>query len=205
MSACARKLCIGLTGGIGSGKSTVARLFETLGADIVDTDAISHQLTQAEGVAVPAIAATFGIDYIDDNGALDRSKMRELVFSTPEAKHKLENILHPLILQACITRIRTESCAPYVILMAPLLLESPGFPELVQRVLVVDCSRQNQINRVALRNGLDESQICAIIAQQMSSEQRLSRADDLISNDGALEDLNDQVGALHRRYLSIAT
>lgn len=197
--------CIGLTGGIGSGKSTVAKLFEAQGADIIDTDAISRQLTQAGGAAIPAIASAFGIDYIDDNGALDRSKMRELIFSAPDAKHKLENILHPQILQACRTRIRTGSFAPYVILMAPLLLESPSFLELVQRVLVVGCSRQNQITRVKQRNGLDESQICAIIAQQMSSEQRLSRADDLISNDGALEDLNDQVGALHRRYLSIAT
>lgn len=205
MSSGARRLCIGLTGGIGCGKSTVARLFEKSGVTVVDTDRIAHQLTQAGGEAIPAIASTFGIDYFDVNGALDRSKMRGLIFSDANAKRKLENILHPMILQACIAKIQANDRAPYVMLMAPLLLECPGFLELVQRVLLIDCAKHNQIARVKQRSGLDETQICAIIAQQMDSEERLARADDIIRNDGAFDDLTDQVTALHQYYLSTAT
>lgn len=196
------KLCVGLTGGIGSGKSTVARLFAALGACIIDTDAISHQLTQAGGAAITAISSAFGSDYITDMGALDRTRMRKLVFSDASARLKLENILHPLILKQSIAQMQEESCAPYTILMAPLLLECPAFLNLVQRVLVIDCTEQNQISRVRQRSGLDEIQIREIIAGQISSEERVTMADDIIRNDGAPDDLVDQVFALHQRYLN---
>lgn len=197
------KLCVGLTGGIGSGKNTVARLFEALGAAIIDTDAIAHQLTQAGGGAMTMISAAFGANYIAANGALDRGKMRELVFSDASAKLQLENILHPMILTACVARIRTEARAPYIMLMAPLLLESAAFLQLVQRVLLIDCSERNQISRVMQRSGLDENQIRAIIAGQLSPDERRSRADDIIQNDSAPEDLVEPVFTLHQHYLSI--
>ncbi|MFA6920280.1 MAG: dephospho-CoA kinase [Gallionella sp.] len=203
MSLCQDKLCIGLTGGIGCGKSSVARLFAALGASIIDTDAISHQLTQEGGAAITAISSVFGPDYITDKGALDRTRMRQLVFSDATARLKLENILHPLILEQSIAQIQTASCPPYTILMAPLLLECPAFLNLVQRVLVIDCTEQNQISRVRQRSGLDEIQIREIIAGQISSVERVTMADDIIRNDATPDDLVDQVFALHQRYLSL--
>lgn len=194
--------CVGLTGGIGCGKSTVARLFEALGASVIDTDAVAHQLTQPGGLAIDAIRSAFGEDYITPHGAMDRSKMRQLVFSERDAKAKLENILHPLILAACKERLASPQAAPYVLLMAPLLLECPSFLRLVQRVLLVDCSEDNQILRVKQRSGLDEFQIRAIIAQQLSRTERLARADDIIQNNGTFENLTDQVSVLHLHYLS---
>lgn len=192
--------CIGLTGGIGCGKNTVARLFEAQGALVIDTDAISHQLTQPGGQAIAPILLTFGKDYITPTGAMDRSKMRHLVFSDRSAKSKLENILHPLILALCKERLAAS--APYTVLMAPLLLECPDFLKLVQRVLLVDCSVQNQISRVMQRSGLDESEIHAIIALQLSRTERLARADDIVQNDGTIGDLIDQVATLHQHYLN---
>lgn len=198
------RLCIGLTGGIGSGKSTVARLFGKLGADVIDADEIAHDLTQPGGAAMAAIALAFGSDYVTDNGALNRTRMRELIFSDADAKLRLEALLHPMILQACIERLRAESLAPYAMLMAPLLLENPEFSKLAQRVLLVDCTEQSQISRVMLRSAMDEGQIRAIIAAQMPSAERRARADDVIDNDGAQDRLSDQVFALHNRYLDIA-
>jgi dephospho-CoA kinase len=196
--------CIGLTGGIGCGKSTVARLFEALGAGVIDTDAIAHQLTQPGGAAIAAITATFGPNFIADTGAMNRTKMRQLVFADENAKLKLENILHPLILAHSRAQFIHLSGAPYVILMAPLLLECPDFLALVQRVLLVSCTEQNQVSRVKQRSGLDETQIYAIIAQQMPSSERTARADDIICNDGAFNDLSDQVARLHQHYLNTA-
>lgn len=196
-------LCVGLTGGIGCGKSTVARLFEQLGALVIDTDAIAHQLTQPGGQAIALIRASFGADYLTPEGAMDRARMRQLVFADRHAKSKLENILHPLILAACKEQLAAPSCAPYTILMAPLLLECPAFLELVQRVLLVDCTEQNQVLRVMQRGGLDESEIRAIIALQLSQTERTARADDIIQNDGAIGDLTDQVVTLHQYYMNI--
>jgi dephospho-CoA kinase len=195
------RLCIGLTGGIGSGKSTVARLFTALGVNVVDTDEIAHQLTQTDGLAIPMIRAEFGDEYITTVGTLDRSRMRQLVFSENAAKQKLENILHPLILAQSVAMLADCPDAPYAILMAPLLLESPSFLQQVGRVLVVNCTEQNQILRVKQRSGLDEPEICAIIARQISSAERLARADDIIQNDGTQADLVNQVAALHQQYL----
>ncbi len=197
-------LCIGLTGGIGCGKSTVAQLFEAQGASIIDTDAIAHQLTQPEGLAIAPIRATFGTDYLTTTGAMDRTRMRQLIFADQNAKQKLQEILHPLILETSKIYInQSDTKLPYLILAVPLLLESPSFLRLVQRILVVDCSEKNQISRVMQRNQLKENEIRAIIAQQASSADRLARADDIIQNDGVRENLKNQVATLHQRYLNI--
>ena len=197
------KFCVGLTGGIGCGKSTVARLFEEQGAVIIDTDAIAHQLTQPGGQAIAAIRSAFGTDYITTTGALDRIRMRQLVFADADARHQLENILHPLILDLCKAQLLAQTCAPYVILMAPLLLECPAFLQLVQRILLVNCTENNQISRVRQRSQLDESEIRAIIALQLPRAESLARADDIIQNDGVCDALNNQVATLHKQYLSM--
>jgi len=195
--------CIGLTGGIGSGKSTVARLFEAKGVRIIDADAIAHQLTQANGAGMDEIRTRFGSEYVLTSGELDRPKIRSLVFSDRDAKSKLERILNPLILAACTQQIATPSAAPYTLLMAPLLLEHSSFLKLVQRVLLVDCSEQQQISRVMQRSGLDESQIRAIIALQMPRAVRISRTNDIIKNEGTLDELAVQVNNFHDKYCKI--
>ena len=198
------KLCIGLTGGIGCGKSTVARLFESHGASIIDTDAIAHQLTQTDGLAISSIRTAFGANYLTDTGALDRARMRQLIFTDANARHKLENILHPQILAISLSRLQTFSQAPYVILMVPLLLENQDFIALVQRILLVNCTEKEQIERVKQRSQLDETEIRAIIAQQVSREIRIARADDIIQNDGARDELANQVAAMHDCYLRLS-
>ncbi len=141
-------LIIGLTGGIGSGKSTVAALFAEHGAGIIDTDAIAHFLTQAGGEAISSIRAAFGNDYLTSDGALDRAKMRELIFSDATAKQRLEHILHPLIREQAKAQLRQLQASPYILVIVPLLAESPAFRQLVQRVLVVDCDEDTQVARV---------------------------------------------------------
>lgn len=200
-----KKLIIGLTGGIGCGKSTVAQLFANFGAGIIDTDKIAHQLTQAEGLAITAIRSAFGADYLTPDGALNRSKMRLTIFSDAASKLKLENILHPLILSQCKSQQSELSNAPYLILVAPLLLENPSFLHLIQRVLLVNCSEEKQISRVMQRSGLSAPEIRAIIAQQLSYTERIARSDDIIQNDGVCDDLAPQVLALHQYYLNITT
>jgi dephospho-CoA kinase len=202
MNAPDTRLCVGLTGGIGSGKSTVARLFTDLGAHVVDTDEIAHRLTQTGGLAIPLIHERFGKEYITDAGTLDRTRMRQLIFTDSTAKQSLENILHPLILAQSMASLAEFPEAPYTMLMAPLLFESPAFLQRTGRVLVVNCEQKNQILRVMQRSGLDEVEICAIIARQFSSEERLARADDIIQNDGIPADLVNQVALLHLRYLN---
>ena len=193
-------LCVGLTGGIGCGKSTVADLFAKHGAGIIDTDAIAHHLTQSGGDAVTAIRDTFGSVYITDEGALDRAKMRSLVFSDIAAKQRLELILHPLILEQTKTELQQLQTRSYIIAVVPLLPESPAFRQLVRRILVVDCAENIQIERVTRRNGMTAPEVRAIIAQQTPRTERLRLADDVIHNDGGLENLAGQVALLHERY-----
>ena len=195
-------LCVGLTGGIGSGKSTIASLFAEHGAGIIDTDMIAHQLTQAQGEAIPAIRSAFGSDYINAAGELDRSKMRGLIFSDPAAKQRLEMILHPLILEQAKTQIRQLRDQPYILVVVPLLPESPAFQQLVQRVLVVDCPEDTQIARVIARNRMNEAEVRAVIALQAPRAERLKLADDVIHNDAGMESLAAQVDILHKRYSS---
>jgi dephospho-CoA kinase len=194
---------IGLTGGIGCGKSTVADLFVERGATVIDTDQIAHQLTMPGGIALPAIRAQFGDAFIGPDGAMDRARMRAHVFADPTEKQKLEAILHPLIRQ------ETEGAAanasgPYVIFVVPLLIESGTWKERVSRVLVIDCPEQLQIERVIRRSSLTEAQVRAIMAAQVSREVRLAAADDTIVNDGDVNAITPQVDRLHARYCTLA-
>jgi dephospho-CoA kinase len=191
---------IGLTGGIGCGKSTVAGLFAEHGAGIIDTDAIAHHLTQSGGDAIAAISAAFGKDYITPDGELDRAKMRGLIFSDAAAKQRLELILHPLILQQAKQQLRLLQTKPYIIIVVPLLAESPLFRQLVQRVLVVDCDENTQVARVIGRSQMEEAEVRGIIAQQTPRAERLQIADDVIHNDAGMDSLAEQISVLHERY-----
>jgi dephospho-CoA kinase len=193
-------LCIGLTGGIGCGKSTVAGLFTGHGAGIIDTDAIALHLTQSYGDAIAAISAAFGEEYIMDNGALDREKMRSLIFSNTDAKQRLEKILHPLIFEQAKAQMQQLQTKPYIMVVVPLLPESPAFRQLVQRILVVDCDENSQVARVTGRSRMGEAEVRDIIAQQTPQAERLRLADDVIHNDGGMDSLAEQVAVLHEYY-----
>lgn len=195
--------CVGVTGGIGSGKSSAAALFAELGAAIVDTDNISHELTGAGGRAMPAITAAFGGGAVAVDGSLDRKAMRELVFADASRRKVLEGILHPLIRAEARDRIACAP-APYAMLVVPLLLETGGYPDLVRRVLVVDCDESLQISRTMQRSGISAEAVRAIMAAQLPRQERLARADDVLHNDGDIADLRRQVAVLHKRYLTLA-
>ena len=198
-----RAFAVGLTGGIGCGKSTVADLFSSLGASIVDTDAIAHALTAPHGAAMPAILAEFGPDFSTPEGALDRARMRSLVFSDAGARARLEAILHPRIRDATAAAALIAT-GPYVIYAVPLLIESGSWRERVARVLAVDCSEDTQVARVMQRSGLSPDQVRAIMATQVTRAERLAAADDVIDNDDGLEALLPQVTRLHERYLALS-
>lgn len=194
---------VGLTGGIGSGKSTVADLFVARGVPLVDTDAIAHELTAPGGAAMPALLDAFGPAIADAAGALDRAAMRRLAFADPLARSRLEGILHPLIRSLSAQRCQAAA-APYVILAVPLLVESGSYRERCQCILVVDCPESLQIERVMARSGLSVEEARAILAAQASREQRLAIADDVLVNDGERAMLDPQVAALHLKYLQTA-
>ena len=194
---------VGLTGGIGSGKSAAATLFEEFGAAVVDTDAIAHALTAPGGTAIAPIRDAFGDEVVAPNGALDRAAMRRKVFTDAQAKGRLEAILHPMI-RAEADRRSAAARAPYVVLVVPLLVESGGYRSRVQRVAVVDCPEEVQVARVMSRSGLSAEEARAIMAAQVSREARLAVADDVIDNGGELAALRPQIEALHRRYLEMA-
>jgi dephospho-CoA kinase len=198
-----RGFSIGLTGGIGSGKSTVAAMFAARGAAIVDTDLIAHQLTAPGGLAIPEIRQQFGDAFIKADGAMDRAKVRERVFTEPEAKTQLEAILHPLI-RTETDRAAAEAQGAYVMFVVPLLVESGTWQERVSRVLVVDCAEDLQVQRVILRSGLGETQVRAIMATQVPRATRLAAADDVIVNDDGEHALLPQVERLHALYSSLA-
>ena len=195
---------VGLTGGIGSGKSTVAALFAEHGAGIIDTDAIAHRLTQTGGEAIAAIRAAFGGSCLTADGALDRARMRGLIFSDAAAKQRLEQILHPLIFEQAEAQLQELQTSPYILVVVPLLPESRTFRQLVQRVLVVDCDENLQIARVIGRSSLTEAEVRAIIARQTPRADRLRLADDVIHNDAGLDSLAGQATILHERYAETA-
>lgn len=195
---------VGLTGGIGSGKTTVADLFGKLGATIVDTDLIAHRITAPQGLAMPLIAREFGAEFVAADGSLDRAKMRALVFSDESARKRLEAITHPLIREETEREARTAQGA-YVVFVVPLLVESGTWKTRVDRVLVVDCDVETQIARVTARNGFTRAQVETIVARQASRDARLAAADDVIANDNAsVAELAAEVAALHQRYLECA-
>ena len=195
---------VGLTGGIGSGKSTVADLFAALGAGIVDTDAIAHALTAPQGAAIAPIAAAFGQHIIAHDGSLDRKAMRELVFHDASQRHRLETILHPMIREASQRQLHAlEASHPYLMLVIPLLVESGNWRERVARVLVVDCEEAVQVKRVMRRNSLDAAQVRAIMVAQASRAARLAAADDVIDNSGESSLLSPLVARLHENYCNL--
>ena len=195
---------VGLTGGIGSGKSTVADLFVAQGAALVDTDAIAHELTAPGGIAMPALLTEFGPELATDTGALDRAAMRRLVFADATAKARLEGILHPLIRQVSGQRCQAAT-TPYVVLAVPLLVESGNYRQRCDRIVVVDCPESLQIERVMARNGLAAPEVEAIMAAQASRAQRLAVADDVVLNTAGRDSLSAQVALLHQKYLVLAT
>lgn len=204
--ATSNALIVGLTGGIGSGKSKAAAIFEELGAAAVDADVIAHELTASGGAAIPAIRREFGEAVVAADGALDRAVMRGMVFSDAAAKRRLEAILHPLIRAETLRRCESvlAAGAPYVVLVAPLLLESGGYRSRVSRVVVIDCAEETQVVRVMARSGLARDEVRRIMATQAMRAERLAAADDVIDNDGDMEELRAQVEALHRRYIDLA-
>ena len=194
---------VGLTGGIGSGKSTVAALFAALGAGIVDTDKVAHKLTGINGAAMPALAAEFGAECIAPDGSLRRDAMRQQVFSDANAKRRLETILHPLIGQEVERQLKISS-ASYVLLAVPLLVETGAYQDILSRTLVVDCRREAQVARTMARNGLSTEDVKAIMAHQASREMRCGVADDLVLNDDGLQALVPAVAVLDQRYRTLA-
>jgi dephospho-CoA kinase len=193
-------LVIGLTGGIGCGKSTVAKLFAAKGVPILDADVIARELVEPNQPAFEAIKQHFGAAILRDGG-LDRARLREIVFSNPEEKRWLENLLHPMVYSEISRRIATLS-APYSIVVIPLLLET-GRRHLVDRLLVVDCPEDMQRHRVKLRDGLEDTQIEKIMASQISRSKRLEAADDVIENTADEATLSDRIEHLHQLYLAL--
>jgi dephospho-CoA kinase len=193
---------VGLTGGIGSGKSTVSDLFAAMGVDVIDTDEIARALTASGQPAVSRIEQEFGPEVVQDDGALNRNRMREMAFANPAAREALQRILHPLIREEVQRRLSATD-APYSIVVVPLLVESKDY-KFANRVLVVDCSEQQQIERVMQRSGLAKDQIEAIMATQASRRERIAAADDVIRNEDGIAELRAKVKQLHEKYLTLA-
>ncbi|MHB8936902.1 MAG: dephospho-CoA kinase [Thiobacillus sp.] len=194
---------VGLTGGIGSGKSTVADCFAALGVPVIDTDVIARELTAPGGAAQEAIRAAFGATVMQADGTLDRAVLRRRVFADSAARHQLEAILHPRIRQGVALKLATLT-APYALIVIPLLVETGDYRDVLNRVLVVDCPEAVQIARVMARSGLAHGEIKAILAAQAGRAERLAVADDIIVNTVSLEALRAEVAALHQRYLALA-
>lgn len=195
---------VGLTGGIGSGKSTVADCFAALGVPVIDTDVIARDLTAPNGAALQEIRAVFGEAVMQADGTLDRAALRRRVFADSAARRQLEAILHPRIRQGVGDMLATLT-PPYALIVIPLLVETGGYREMLNRVLVVDCPEDVQIARVKARNGLADDEIKAILAAQAGRAERLAVADDIIVNSATAEALRAEVAALHQRYLALAS
>lgn len=192
-------LRIGLTGGIGSGKTAASDHFARLGAEVIDTDILSRELVEPGQAALREIVASFGDQVLDADGRLDRSQLRETVFQDPQARHRLEAILHPRIRAAMLARAE-QSPAPYVVFVIPLLLET-GQQALVDRILLIDVPEALQRARVAARDGVGDEQIDQIMAAQVDRHTRRLNADDVVCNDGTIADLHADIEKLHRKYL----
>jgi len=195
---------IGLTGGIGCGKSRVAEKFAQLGAAVIDTDKIAHALTAPGSETLETIAAQFGSGYLQSDGSLDRAKLRRLIFADPDAKARLEALLHPLIRRQVAAEAAALTRPPYVIIVIPLLLETGQYQEQIHRILVVDCDEARQISRTMTRSSLAEAEVRTIMRHQENRATRLQRADDVVTNNGTLEEMEAQVIQLHAHYLALA-
>ncbi len=194
-------LVVGLTGGIGSGKTAAAEKFAQHGIVVIDTDAIARGLTATNGAAMPAIKKQFGDKFITSDGALNRDLMRQTVFSDAAAKKKLEAILHPMIRAVSIQGIH-EAKSAYVILAVPLLFETGGYAGLINTTLVIDCDEAAQIRRTMSRSGMTQEQVQSVMAAQLPRAERLKHADHIIDNSGTLEELARRVDDLHKHYLA---
>ncbi|MBT1062097.1 dephospho-CoA kinase [Bowmanella sp. Y26] len=197
-----RPLVIGLTGGIGSGKTKVSDMFASLGIDIIDADVLAREVVEPGTPALKEITEHFGASILQNDGQLDRRALRERIFANPQEKSWLNNLLHPLIRQLMQTRSR-QAQSPYCILAIPLLVENQ-LHKLVDRILVVDVKESIQCSRVVARDLVSKAQAEAILASQASRQQRLDAADDVIDNSGPIEALIPQVNKLHQRYLTLA-
>ena len=196
---------VGLTGGIGSGKTAVSDRLAQLGAGIVDTDLIAHQITAPNGVAIPLIQKQFGAEFIDATGALDRAKMRKLVFDDPDARNALEAITHPLIRGETIRQAKQliEDQAPYIVFVVPLLIESGNWLSLLDYLVVVDCPEEVQIERVVQRSKLPRHEVERILKAQATRKERIAHADMVIENQGSLDSLEAEVLSLHQKILQL--
>lgn len=192
---------VALTGGIGCGKSEAAKTFSELGVPIIDLDIISHQLTAPKQTVVTAIAEAFGPSYLTKEGALNRAKMRELVFTNKQALEKLNAILHPAIFEEAVKQLKAPSDAPYTILAIPLLEQDSQYAPMIDRILVIDCEESRQIKRVKQRSKLTENEIKQIIEAQTPRSTRNEMADDLIENNGDIDELQKKIVKLHQKYI----
>ncbi len=195
---------VGLTGGIASGKTTISNLFTRLEVPVVDTDVISRKLLEPGELAFDQVCAHFGDRIIKSDGAIDRSRLREIVFSQRDEKSWLETMLHPLIFQRSHDAIAAYSTANYVLVVIPLLFET-NFQSLVDRILVVDCPAEQQIERLIKRDHIDEALARKMLAQQLSNDERIARAHDIIDNRSIDADLESQVESLHQLYLQMSS
>ncbi|MGI2141955.1 dephospho-CoA kinase [Shewanella baltica] len=196
------KFVVGLTGGIGSGKTTVANLFSAEGITLVDADIVAREVVAPGSKGLEAIVTHFGAEILTPEGELDRAKLRQRIFSHPEEREWLNQLLHPMIRQEMLAQVEKATSA-YVIMVVPLLFEN-GLDRLVNRTLVVDISPELQINRTVKRDNVDASQVNNIISSQCSRSEKLARADDIIDNQGEISTLKREVLALHQRYLQLS-
>jgi dephospho-CoA kinase len=194
-------LLVGLTGGIGSGKSEAARIFTGLGVPVIDTDAIAHLLTASGQPLVQNIINLFGDEFLNPDGSLNRAALREKIFADENARRQLEAILHPAIYDEVLQAIDRHPEAPYQIIAVPLLFESDRYQKLIQRSLLIDCDETLQIRRTTARSGLPASAVEAIMHAQMPRVERIKRADDIITNDQGLPELQKKIEELHQIYL----
>ena len=196
-------LLVGLTGGIGSGKSEAARIFADLGVPVIDTDAIAHALTAPGQPLLNSIAELFGKEFFNPDGSLNRAALREKVFADENARHRLEAILHPAIYDEVLDKISQHPQAPYQVIAIPLLFESTRYRNLIQRSLLIDCDESLQISRTSARNKLPAAAVIAIMHAQMPRTERIKRADDIVVNNQGLAELRKEIEALHQTYLQI--
>lgn len=194
---------IGMTGGIGSGKSEALKIFESLNIKAIDLDKISKEITDTSHQAIEEIKLVFGDAIFDKDNRLDRKKLREIIFSEKDQKINLEKILHPKILEEVMKRLNVLSHESYVVIDIPLLFETNQYTSLISRSLVIDCKVNDQIERVKKRDGIDTSIIQSIIEQQVDRNYRIEKADDIVINDGSIEKLEESIKVLHKKYLNL--
>ncbi|HLD09941.1 MAG TPA: dephospho-CoA kinase, partial [Methylophilaceae bacterium] len=187
--------------GIGSGKSEAAQIFASLGVPVVDVDAISHQLTSAGSPVLKEIINVFGKSYLLADGSLDRAALREKVFADEAARRQLEEILHPAIHEQALQALSKNTGAPYQILVIPLLFEGSRYQDIINRTLVIDCDESLQIARAIKRSGLSEQAVITIMGVQVSRKMRLALADDVIENNGSLQELSKKIEQIHKKYM----